>query len=116
LGFLRTWKAYSLIHEGDLLAVLVANQSDLGFNLSELLNGIKTLVVRPDKLPWNVLSVAISMLAGQYPTEKVPVLFSPVEYVRDRKIPFEKQYVMWVLNVQYGNEYMEYIHRRFRIS
>ena len=116
LGFLRSWRVFSLTREGDLMAVLVLNQSDLGFNLSELLNGIKVLVMEPDKLSWNVLSVAISTLAGQYPTDKVPVLFSPVEYVREKKIPFEKYYAMWVLNVQYGNEYMEYIHKRFRIN
>lgn len=116
LGFLRSWKVYSLLHEGELNAVLIANHSDLGFNLSELLNGIKILVTNPDGLPWSVLSVAISRLAGDYRADRIPVLFFPSEYVQKMGIPYEKHYQLWILNVQYGNEYLEYMQKRFRIS
>ncbi|MBN1105313.1 MAG: hypothetical protein JXL84_18010 [Deltaproteobacteria bacterium] len=116
LGFKRSWKLYSLLHEGNLHAVLIVNQSDLGFNLSELLNGITILVTRPEGLPWSVLSVAISILAGDYKAERIPVLFFPAGYVQKMGIPYEKQYQLWILNVQYGNEYLEYMQKRFRIS
>lgn len=116
LGFLRGWKIYSLCNRGELHAVLMADQSDLGFNLSELLNGIKILVIRPDGLAWSILSTAISLLMGPYKAEKIPVLFFPTDYVTERQIPHEKQYKLWVLNVQSGNEYLEYMQRRFRIS
>lgn len=115
-GFLRGWKLYSLSREGELHAVLLADRSDLGFNLSELLNGIKILVTRPGELPWSILSTAISLLVGAYRTEEIPVLFYPTDYVEERKIPHEKNYNLWVLNVQSGNEYLEYMQRRFRIS
>ncbi|MEW6665579.1 MAG: PilZ domain-containing protein [Thermodesulfobacteriota bacterium] len=116
LGFERSWKLYSLLHEGELNAVLIANQSDLGFNLSELLNGITILVTDPDGLPWSVLSVAISILAGKYRADRIPILFFPSEYVQKMGIPYEKQYQLWILNVQFGNEYLEYMQKRFRIS
>jgi hypothetical protein len=115
LGFLRKRTVYSLTHDGDLNAVLIVNQSDLGLNLSELLNGIKILVTNPEDLPWKVLSVAISQLIGVYNMEKVPVMFYPMEYVEANDIPYEKKYYLWVMNVQYGNEYMEYIQRKLRI-
>ena len=115
LGFLRKWTVYSLTHDGELNAVLIVNQSDLGLNLSELLNGIKILVTNPEDLPWKVLSVAISQLIGVYNMEKVPVMFYPMEYVEANDIPYEKKYYLWVMNVQYGNEYMEYIQRKLRI-
>ena len=116
LGFLRKLKTYALTSQGILEAVLIVNQSELGFNLSELLNSIKIIVTNPEALPWNVLSIAISLLTDVYHMEKVPVLFYPFDYVRIEDVPYEKQYQAWVLNVGYGNEYMEYMHRRFRIG
>jgi hypothetical protein len=116
LGFLRKQNAYALTSQGKLMAVLVVNQSDLGFNLSELLNSIKILVTDPEALPWNVLSIVISRLTGVYHMEKVPVLFYPFDYVKIEDVPYEKQYQAWVLNVRYGNEYMEYMQKRFRIG
>lgn len=116
LGFVRKWKAYSLKHRGELNAVLIVDQSDLGLNLSELLNGIKVLVTNPDGLPWKVLSVAIAQLMGAYHKDRVPVMFYPTEYVKAHKVPHEKHYQLWILNVQHGNEYIEYMQRKFRIS
>jgi hypothetical protein len=116
MGLTRTWQTYSLKSNGKLHAIFVVNHSDLGFNLSELLNGIKVLVLNPKKLPWNVLSTSISQLAGEFQTERVPVLFYPVSYVEENEIPYEKLYQMWVLNVQHGNEYLEYMQKKFRIS
>jgi hypothetical protein len=63
-----------------------------------------------------VLSVAIAQLTRGYDMERVPVLFYPLEYVESKQIPYEKLYQAWVLNVEYGNEYMEYMQKRFRIG
>jgi hypothetical protein len=115
-GYLRKIKAYSLIHEGKLNAVLIAEKSDIGLNLSDLLNGIKVLVTEPDKLPWQILSIAISQLTSDYPMDRVPILFYPLEYIEAEDVPYEKQYLLWILNVRYADEYMEYMQRKFRIS
>ena len=116
MGLNRSCQTYSLKSNGRLCALLVVNHSDLGFNLSELLNGIKVLISNSKALPWSVLSTAISQLAGEFEMERIPVLFYPMSYVKENEIPFEKQYQMWVLNVQHGNEYLEYMQKRFRIS
>ena len=116
LGLIRKWRIYSLVYSGEQYAVMIVNQSDLGINLSELLSGIKIIVTNPEKLPWNILSTAVSRLIGEYKMERVPVLFYPFNYVTEKDIPYEKQYQMWILNVDYGNEYMEYMQKRFRIS
>jgi hypothetical protein len=115
LGFFRKMTTYSLSHRGDLNAVLIVNQSDLGINLSELLNGITIVITNPEDLPWNVLSTAIGQLTGVYSMERVPVLFYPSDYVKQENVPYEKYYQLWILNVRYGNEYMEYMQRRFRM-
>ncbi|MFW6146829.1 MAG: hypothetical protein ACOC6B_00375 [Thermodesulfobacteriota bacterium] len=116
LGFLRKLNAHSLKHKGKLNAVLIVNQSDLGMNLSELLNGVKVIVTNPNELPWSVLSVAIAHLIQVYHTDRVPVMLYPHQYVKDQRVPCEKHYQLWILNVQYGNEYLEYMQQKFRIS
>ena len=116
LGLVRKWKTYSLTHMGELNAVLIVNQSDMGINLSELLNSIKILVINTEGLPWSVLSTAISKLASAYDMDRVPIMFYPFDYVRTENVPYEKQYQAWVLNVGYGDEYMEFMQRIFRIG
>lgn len=116
IGLTRQSSVYSLSYQGELCALLIANSSDLGFNLSELLNGIKVLVAKPDALPWSVLSVAIARLTSDYPMERIPVLFYPTSYVEENNVPFEKHYQLWILSVQWGNEYLEYVQRRFHIT
>ena len=92
------------------------NHSDLGLNFSELLNGITILVTNPEGLPWNLLSTAVGKLAAAYDMEKVPVLFYPFEYVQAEDIPYEKRYQLWALNVRHGQDYMEFMQRKFKIS
>ena len=116
LGFVRKWQAYSLLHHGELNAVLIVDQSDLGLNLSELLNGIKIVVTNPETLPWEILSIAIGQLAPLYDRSKVPVLIYPLEYVDAKGIPYEKQYQLWILDVRYGDGFMEFMQRKFRIG
>jgi hypothetical protein len=115
LSMVRKRRVFSLRHKGDLSALIIANQTDFGLNLSELLNGIKVLVAQ-ETLPWSVLSVAVSQLAADYPLERIPLLFYPASYVEGENVPCEKDYCLWILNVQRGNEYMDYMQKRFHIS
>ena len=80
LGFLRKLKAYSLVHEYCLKAVLIVNESDVGVNLSELLNSIKALIVDPKNLPWETVSVAVAQLTGVYHLDSIPLLVYPSTY------------------------------------
>ena len=115
-GLIRELKLYSLCWREKLCALLIVNRSNLGFNLSELLNSISVIVTNAEDLPWNVLSVAIAQLTSEYQLPKVPVLFYPTSYVESHGIPCEKNYQLWILNVQYGNEYMDYVQEKFRIA
>ena len=115
LGFLRKWRAYSLIHRSTLKAVLIVNRSDLGINLSELLNSVKVLVIDPKGLAWEVLSTAIAQLTSIYHKGRIPVLFYPSEYVKVNNIPIEKQYHLWILNARFGFEYLEYIQQKYKM-
>jgi hypothetical protein len=115
LGLIRKWKAYALAFRGELNAVLIVNESEFGINLSELLRGIKVIVTDPENLPWNILSIAISQLTGVYRSNRVPVLVYPFDYVKVKNVPYEKQYQLWVMNVQFGNKYMQFAENKFKI-
>jgi hypothetical protein len=114
LGFTRKRKVLSLIHRNKLSAVLIVNQSDLGLNLSEILNGITAFVTDPEGLPWEVLSLAVGQLADAHCFDSIPLLIYPPDYVEVRNIPYEKQYQLWIGNMHYTGKFMEYIQRKFR--
>jgi hypothetical protein len=115
-GMKRHVQAYALVHNGRLKAVLWQNQSDLGLNLSELLNAIKVVVVDDQSLSWSILKGAMNKLATSYATEHVPALVFPASYLAEQNVRFEKKYMMWVMDVQYGRAYIDYMETRIRRS
>jgi hypothetical protein len=116
LGFLRRLKVYSLSYRGRLNAVLFVDQSDMGFNLSELLNSIKIMVINPEGLPWNILSIAIGQLTSAYHMGRVPILLYPFHYAEASDVPYQRQYQVWVLNVRFGDDYLHYMQQKFKMS
>ncbi len=115
-GFQRRWKTYSLKEASELMAVLLLDQSDLGLNLSDLINSIKVFVVKPEAMPWKTLSMAIWQLTPLYNTQKVPILIHPAEYAEQRQIRCEKQYQMWVYDTDHVSDFIKYGERKYRIS
>jgi hypothetical protein len=109
-GFTRSCRSLALKQNGSLKAVLVANQSDTGLSLSDFLNGIKILINDSAGLPWPVLSAAISQLTGNYSVDQIPILVYPSDYLKTQDIPFVKKlYNLWIMDVDYGREYGEFM-------
>lgn len=108
-GFLRKVECYSLLRSDMLKAVLIVDQTDFGFNLSNLLNGIKILICDPSDLPWDVLSTAVDSVIGVYHYQKVPLLIHPADYIHEKRLPFEqKDYVLITLDARYYEEFILY--------
>ena len=114
-GLLRKMKVYSLKNEGDLVAVLVADYSSRGLNFSELLNCLKVIVIREEDLSWEILHKAISQLSGGYHMREVPVMCFPSQFLQEKQVTCEKAYNLWILSVDSGDAFMEYMHKRLRI-
>jgi len=114
-GLLRKMKVYSLKNAGHLAAVLVADYSSRGLNFSELLNCIKVIVVNEEKLSWEVLRKAVMQLSGDYDMERVPVMCYPSQFLEKKRVPCQKAYQLWILSVDSGDAFMEYMHKRLRI-
>jgi len=115
MGFVRRWKALALHCTGELKAVIIAEESDVAINLSDLLNGFKVFVIDPDIPPEIILS-AVGNMAKEYPVESLPLLIYPADYAQSTAFHSEKQYFMWILDVKIGNELIEYLGRKFRIN
>lgn len=116
LGLIRNWQLYSLVHERELKAIMIVNQSDLGINLSELLNSITVLIVDQEGLSWDILSRTVMNFTVGYKMDNIPVMIYPFEYAEENSVPFEKQYNLWVLSMQSANEYLQYMQQKFGVN
>ena len=116
-GFKRDCRTYCLHFEGQQMAFFVVNQSDMGLNLSDLLNSIKIIVLEPDKLPWAKLSLAINKLSGVFAEEKIPLLIFPTSYLSSQNIAEEKQYALWILQLRYASDdYLIYTDNMLKLN
>ncbi len=117
MGFIRRWQIYSLLHDGELRALMVVNQSNILLNLSELLNCIKVIIIDEKDLPWDVLNTAIGKLSGVYAADTIPVMVYPSIYMEERNLGFEsKKYMLWIYDARYVSEFMEFMQSRFKIK
>lgn len=117
LGFERNICLYSLLNEDGLKAVFIANQADLGMNLSELLNSVKVVVLDREGVDWETISAAINQFAGAHDLNTIPVMVYPFEYARENNIPYEKQYYLWTLDLhRSANPYLQYLENRLKIK
>lgn len=115
-GLFRRWDAYALLQGDRTRALVMVDQSDLGLNLSELLNGMKVLMADEADIPWPLLKAALDRLASVYPAEEVSTMIYPASYLRRQGVPFEKEYLLWILDVQYGPEFISYMRKKFRMG
>lgn len=115
-GFLRTWHFFSLINRENITAIFIVNQSNLGLNLSELLNSITIIVIDSEGLPEKIFSLAVEQLSKFYQTDKIPLLIYPSSYAETKEIPYEKKYRLWILSTNHINAFMEFTQRKYRMK
>ena len=114
LGFKRDKLLYSLKKSGSLIAVIVVNISDIGLNLSDLTNCVKIIILDSEEMPKDILLRALGILSKKMELIDIPVLIFPSNYVAQVSLPFEKIYNLWVINLQYTDQYFRYLNRLLR--
>ena len=115
IGFIRRWKPLALHFSGDLKAVIIAEESDVAINLSDLLNGFKVLIIDP-KIPPEIIISAVGNLVKASGVKSAPLMIYPDTYAKNNGLHNEKDYYLWILDVQHGNAYMKYLARTYRIK
>ena len=116
LGLLRRWQKYSLLYQNHLKAVFIVDQSDLVINMSGLLNCIKVLVIDPAWLNLELLSIAVTKLGRVYYLDKITLLIYPASVIETTDISCNKQYQLWITDMRYSNQFMDYVQNKFRMS
>jgi hypothetical protein len=117
LGFERNVCLYSLLNDDGLKAVFIVNQADLGMNLSELLNSVKIIVLDQEGVDWETISAAVDQFAGSYNLDTIPVMVYPFDYAKENKVPYEKQYYVWILDLsRSANAYLQYLGNRLKVK
>ncbi|HJV67409.1 MAG TPA: pilus assembly protein PilZ [Geomonas sp.] len=107
LGFTKEKFYYSLKKEGSLKAFLLVNRTDAGFNMAELTNCV-TLIVLDEELPRELAELSLQQVCHHYEEGSMPVLGYPLSWLDRRSVSYEKNYVLWILNLQYTDNYFEY--------
>ncbi len=116
LGFLRKWQIYSLLYQNYLKAVFIVDQSDLVINMSGLLNCIKVLVINSAGLNLELLSLAVTKLGRVYYLDKITLLIYPASVIETTDISYNKQYQLWITDMRYSNQFMDYVKNKFRMT
>jgi len=112
IGLTRKRIILSIKKYKHLVAIVVINISDFGLNLSELTNCLQVFVVSPNILNIKELNRALNKLIDTYyPHGEIPTLIYPFNYVERNKIHYDKIYNFWVLNLEYLDEYFDYIYK-----
>jgi hypothetical protein len=114
LGLTRVRHLYCLKKNGQLKAVLLANLSDIGLNLSDITNCVKVFVTNKAEFSAGILQAAISKLADITGKKDFPTLLYPAAFADEQKMSYEKIYNLWVLNLQYSDPYFKYLGRLLR--
>ena len=109
LGFKRARHLYSLKRKGVMRALLVANISDVGLNMSDLTNCLQAFVIDSEGLPPEVLFRALKGLVRHYDHDIVPVLLHPHSYADERSMRYAKTYDLAILDLEHFGSYLEFI-------
>ena len=107
LGFRKERHLFALKKGGELKALIMANITDIGLNMSNL-TSCATVIVLDEAMPRSVLDGALSTVAAKYGRDDVPVLVYPVSYAERESLPSEKMYSLWVLNLHYLDHYFKF--------
>jgi len=115
-GFIRSWNIFTLVHRDYAKAFIIAEESDEVINLSNLLKGFKVFVLDRALDP-NILLDALSELSKGQDKASASLMISPYEYVEKADLWHDrKQYLLWIMDMQWANEYIEYLGRKFRLK
>jgi hypothetical protein len=113
-GFKRERHVFCLRQEGRLAAVMILTLSDLGLNLSNLTNCVHVIVLDGDRLRPATLFSGLRNLLRNYGAEDIPILAYPADYLDGHAVPYEKKYLLWILDMDRADAYFSSLRNTFR--
>ncbi len=110
-GLRRHKRLFSLRHDGEPRAVMMALDSDAGLNMSNLMKCIHVFVIDKEGLPFNLLASQLNRLSNLYEEREVPILLFPSSYAGEWGVVPEKVYNLLVFHVSVGKRFIEFTER-----
>jgi len=114
LGFKKEKRLYSLYERGILKALIMVNITNIGLNMTNLTN-CATVIIIDDSIPRCFIDSTLSQLSGEFEHFEMPVLMYPVSYAENTSIPVEKIYSLWILNLEYTEQYFKFCDTFFNL-
>lgn len=114
LGFKKEKRLYSLYERGILKALIMVNITNIGLNMTNLTN-CATVIVIDDSIPRCFIDSTLSQISGEFEHFEMPVLMYPVSYAESTSIPVEKIYSLWILNLEYTEQYFKFCDTFFNL-
>jgi hypothetical protein len=116
-GFRRERHFFALRSDGATKALLIANVSDVGLNLSDLTNCVTVVVLDPEGLTPATLHTALAQASQATGQMDAPALIHPLSWAKQNAIPFEKVYNLWVLRIHgQSDDYFRFLNRMMRYN
>ncbi|MSN24265.1 MAG: pilus assembly protein PilZ [Geobacter sp.] len=112
MGFKKKKHLYSLLEGGELKALILANITDIGLNMTNLTNCVSVIII-DETIPRLFIDSALSKAAEGYEHLEMPVLMYPVSYAERESILIEKIYTLCILNLDYLDQYFKFCDRFF---
>jgi hypothetical protein len=103
-GLQRQRHLYAIRHQKSLKALIDVQHSELGLNLSELTNAIIIYILDEEAIHRDMLRFIISELALRHDKTQHPVLIHPHTYATRYRLPADKEYTLWALDLKSGSE------------
>ncbi|MBW1997514.1 MAG: hypothetical protein JRJ29_06050 [Deltaproteobacteria bacterium] len=103
-------RTYSLRHEGELCAVIIAPSAGQAMELFQPWNSIKVIVMVPSLLPRDILFKALAQVSNFHEgLDQVQIMVHPPDYLKENGVAEEKEYKLWVLNLSHMETYLEHL-------
>jgi hypothetical protein len=111
-GFKRERHLFALRAGGRLKALLIANISDIGLNLADLVHCINAMILEPRELPPEIFFAALRQVLQATGQHGIPALIFPLTYAEENGIPIEKVYHLWAYDIHgHSQKYYKYLSR-----
>ena len=107
LGFKKEKRLFSLLEGEALKAVIIADVTDIGFNMANLTN-CTTVLILDEMTPRLCIESALARVSAGYDQQEIPVLMYPLTYAEKHSLPVEKSYILWILNLQFTDHYFKF--------
>ncbi len=101
-GFSRTRHIFALLVKGRLHAIMALTSTDIGINLSNVIDCVKIFAIEHDVLDTLLVSAALAQIAHLVRHDEIAIMTFPVEFAVKKRLPMEKIYNAWVLYLPEG--------------